>query len=161
MEDLRTLYGSIGLAGTKTLLQSGNAVFISEETDPAALEARIATAIETEFGFHSDIFIRTLDEWREIITGHPFGVPEDVKKLLFIFLAAEPADDAITAVQEAMKGPEQMTFSGRHIYIYYPEGMGRSKLDSAFLDRHLKISGTGRNWNTAHKILILAERFEN
>jgi uncharacterized protein (DUF1697 family) len=100
------------------------------------------------------IFIRTVGEWKTVIAENPFQQVEDTKKLLFLFLAAEPADETIAAVKEAHSGVEDIRFSGQQVYIYYPEGMGRSKVASPFFDRYLKISSTGRNWNTTLKLLI-------
>ena len=44
-----------------------------------------------------------------------------------------------------MRGPE--------IYLYYPEGVGRSKLSGAVIENKLNTSGTARNWNTLQKLL--------
>jgi uncharacterized protein (DUF1697 family) len=48
----------------------------------------------------------------------------------------------------------------RHLYIYYPDGMARPKLSWALLEKTLKTTGTGRNWNSVTKLLELAERME-
>jgi hypothetical protein len=45
--------------------------------------------------------------------------------------------------------------SGQEIYIYYTNGVGNSKLTTDFMERKLKVSGTGRNWNTLTKLLEL------
>jgi len=42
---------------------------------------------------------------------------------------------------------------GPEIYLYYPEGVGRSKLSNAVIENRLQISGTSRNWNTLTKLL--------
>ena len=42
-------------------------------------------------------------------------------------------------------GPELIKSNGSELYIYYPEGVGRSKLRIPF-------NGTARNWNTALKV---------
>ncbi len=49
-------------------------------------------------------------------------------------------------------GPERLRGSGREIYIDYREGVARSKLSPAFLERVLQQSGTARNWNTLAKL---------
>jgi uncharacterized protein (DUF1697 family) len=38
--------------------------------------------------------------------------------------------------------------------------MGRSKLSLARLEKTLKTSGTGRNWNSVTKMLEMAEKLE-
>ena len=52
-----------------------------------------------------------------------------------------------------------MRIDGRELYIYFPDGMGRSKVWPA-IEKALKKSGTGRNWNTVTKLLEMAERLE-
>jgi len=49
---------------------------------------------------------------------------------------------------------------GRELYIYYPNGMARPKLPAALLERTLGTPSTGRNWNTARKLLEMAQKLE-
>src|SRR5881397_1276840 len=37
---------------------------------------------------------------------------------------------------------------GKEMYIYYTNGIGRSKLSNSFIEKKLKTFGTARNWNT-------------
>jgi uncharacterized protein (DUF1697 family) len=50
--------------------------------------------------------------------------------------------------------------NGRELYIYFPIGMARPKLSWAVIEKTLKVPGTGRNWNSATKLLEMAERLE-
>jgi uncharacterized protein (DUF1697 family) len=50
--------------------------------------------------------------------------------------------------------------NGREVYVYFPDGMGRSKF-AALLARKLKNTGTARNWNTVVKLLEMAEKLDN
>lgn len=45
---------------------------------------------------------------------------------------------------------------GRHAYIVYPDGIGRSKLTTALIEKHLGTRVTGRNWNTVRKLATLS-----
>jgi len=45
----------------------------------------------------------------------------------------------------------------KHAYIFYPEGIGRSRLTTAFIETKLATRGTGRNWNTVLKLAAFAE----
>jgi uncharacterized protein (DUF1697 family) len=56
--------------------------------------------------------------------------------------------------------PEELRIDGREVYIYFPNGMARPKLSMALVERTLKTSGTGRNWNTVRKLLEMAEGME-
>ena len=69
MADLRALYQSMGLQGTRTVLQSGNAVFASEERELAVLQNRIETGIESAFGFDVAVILRRAAAFKSIIVG--------------------------------------------------------------------------------------------
>ena len=53
-------------------------------------------------------------------------------------------------------GPEELYITGRELYIYYPNGLGRTKLQLKLIERALKTPGTTRNWNTVTKLLEMA-----
>jgi uncharacterized protein (DUF1697 family) len=61
----------------------------------------------------------------------------------------------------AHTGPEDIHFSGQEIYLYYPNGSGRSKLTNAFIEKKLQRTGTARNWNTVTRLLALADEFDD
>ncbi|MBK8024784.1 MAG: DUF1697 domain-containing protein [Chloroflexi bacterium] len=159
MADLKTLYESLGFAGARTLLQSGNAVFASERTDLDGIVRDLEAGIRQRFGFESRIVLRTAEQWVAVVAAHPF-TPEQIaepSKILVTFLADIPSEEAIAALLAAHQGPEQIHVLGREVFTFYADGMGRSKLDLTFVERRLKTIGTGRNWNTVLKLLALAE----
>jgi uncharacterized protein (DUF1697 family) len=62
----------------------------------------------------------------------------------------------VTALQKAIVGREIVRAQGRSAYIVYPDGIGRSKLTAAMIEKKLGTRGTGRNWNTVLKLAALA-----
>ena len=159
MEALRELYTSLGLQGAQSLLQSGNVVFASEETDPARLSGRIADAIEKSFGFRAEVLLRTPPELRDAIARSPFADRTGLNPSLLCvtFLAGKPDEDGLAGLAKYATAGEEYSLSGRELYLYYPNGMGRSKLTNTVIERHLKTVGTARNWNTVNALLGLAE----
>ncbi len=145
MDALRKLHESLGFENVKTLLQSGNVVFDAKTADAA----RIEEAFEKEFGFRSAVIVRSAKELQAAAKKCPF--PPDGERnpswIAFAFFAGAPDERTVKALA-AYKGPEQIEISGREIYIYYADGMGRSKLQ-------FKSEGTVRNWNTVAKLLEL------
>lgn len=162
MDALRALYESLGLQEPQTYVQSGNVVFRTEERNLAGLATRIEDAIEKSAGFRPAVILRTLPEWRDVIARNPFAKRSGIEpaKLLVSFLAAEPTREAREKVLKIETNPEELYAGGREFYIYFPNGMGRSKLPWASLDKVLGSPGTGRNWNTVTKLLEIAERLE-
>jgi uncharacterized protein (DUF1697 family) len=72
-------------------------------------------------------------------------------------LAQSGAADALAT----RAGPERLHLDGDHLYIDYAEGIARSKLTPAFLDKALQVPSTGRNWNTTNKLLEMARAFRS
>ncbi len=162
MEDLRTLCASLKLQNAQTYVQSGNVVFRTRETDLPLLARRLEDAIERTFGFRSDVILRTGAELKDVIARNPFAGRNGIEpnKLLVTFLAGDPGDEARAKVRAIRTNAEELWIDGRELYIYYPDGMGRSRLTLTVIDRALKTSGTGRNWNSVTKLLELAEKLE-
>jgi uncharacterized protein (DUF1697 family) len=162
MADLRALYESLGLQDPQTYVQSGNVVFRSKERNLAALAKRIEDVIERHFGFRVDVIVRTPAELKDAIARNPFGKRRNVEpgKLLITFLASEPDSEARNQVLKIKTDPEELYIDGREVYIYFPDGMGRSKLSWPAIGKKLGTTGTGRNWNSVAKLLQIAEKLE-
>ncbi|HEY7617328.1 MAG TPA: hypothetical protein VH744_11030, partial [Terriglobales bacterium] len=71
-----------------------------------------------------------------------------------------PGPEVREAILSIKAGPEELRLAVRELYIYFPDGFGRSKLP-VLLDKTLKKSGTARNWNTVTKLLEIAEGMES
>ena len=163
MDALRDLYISLGLEDPRTYVQSGNVVFKTDEPDLVSLAKRIESGIERRFGFSSDVIVRTSSEMRDAITRNPFSARRDIdpSRLLVTFLAADPGQEARDKVLSIKTDPEELHIHGREVYIYFPNGMARPKISWVMIEKLLKVSGTGRNWNSVTKLLELAEKLES
>lgn len=162
MDALRSLYESLGLEDPRTYVQSGNVIFRTREKNSSQLAAKIQAAIARKFGFSADVVVRTVDEMMKVIAANPFAKRKDVppNKLLVSFLAAEPPKDAAAALQEFSSLPEEIHLKGKELYIYFPNGAGKSKLPWSRLDKLMKVTGTARNWNSVTRMLEMAEEME-
>ncbi len=162
MDALRALYESLKLENVRTYVQSGNVIFQTKEKNVAGLAKKIQNAFEEEFGFRSDVILRTTDELRQAIAANPFAKRRDVEpgKLLITFLAAEPDTEAHSVLLGFKAHPEELHLKGRELYIYFPNGAGKSKLPWSSVAKLLKTTGTARNLNSATKMLEMAEEME-
>lgn len=163
MEDLKALHSSLGLQHVVSYIQSGNVVFTGEDTenaDPTDLRKRIEESFEETFSFRSDALLRSSAELNEIIARNPFAgqADKESKWVAVMFLADCPDSAAQEALLKAYSGPEEIFFNGKEMYIYYTEGMGRSKLTNNFIEKKLKTVGTTRNWNTILQLQMLMHR---
>ncbi len=162
MDALRAVYESLGLRDAQTYVQSGNVLFRTEKRDLASLTKRIEQAIEASFGFRSAVILRTASELKRVIAGNPFAsrAALDPGKLIVTFLGSDPGQEARESVRRIKMDPEELRIEGRELYIYFPNGMGRSKLQLGGIEKLLKCSGTSRNWNSVTKLLAMAEKME-
>jgi len=162
MDALRELYTSLKFRDVCTYIQSGNVIFRTSERNLGALTKKIEAAIERRFGFQSDVFVRTTAELRDVIARNPFAKRQDIapNKFLVTFLASEPDAEAREKTLAIKAEPEELRIDGRELYIYFPNGMARPKLTWPTIEKALKLSGTGRNWNSVLKLLEMAEKLE-
>jgi uncharacterized protein (DUF1697 family) len=162
MDALRVLYESLGLRDVRTHIVSGNVIFRTQVRSLDPLAKRVEEAIEKTFGFRAEVMLRTPEQLREVLARNPFAERTGIEpaKLAVLFLARDPGPEARRKVLALKVGPEEMFMEGRELYIYYPNGMGQSKLLPALLDRNLGTPSTARNWNTVTRLLALAEELE-
>jgi len=162
MTALRALYESLKFEDSRTHVQSGNVIFRSKEKMSPALAKKIQNAIEREFGCRPEVILRTNDELRKAIAASPFAHRRDLEpgKILVTFLAAEPGPQAHATLLGLKAHPEELHLQGRELYIYFPNGAGKSKLPWASVAKLLNTTGTARNWNSVTKMLAIAEEME-
>ena len=162
MDALRALCESLKLEDPRTYVQSGNVIFRTKEKNIVPLAKKIQDAIAREFGFRPEVILRTAAELRQAIAASPFDGRRDVEpgKLLVTFLTAEPGPDARITLAKFKDHPEEIHLRGRELYIYFPNGAGKTKLPWSSVERLLKVTGTARNWNSVTKMLEIAEELE-
>ncbi len=159
MGELKALHEELGLQDVVTYIQSGNVVFRGDEVDPAQLAQQIEDAFAGKFGFRSSVIVRSETGLQEAINNNPFqNQPEkEAKWVHILFLASRPERTALEDLHQAYSGPEEIHLIGQQLYMYYPTGMGRSKLTLPLIEKKLKTTGTVRNWNTVLQLQKLLQ----
>ena len=159
MAELRELLSGLGFEDVHTVLQSGNVLFRGGGRASARLEQVLEKAVHERLGLQTDFFVRTAGDWKDVIAGNPF--PQEARRdpghLLVMFTKGVPGRAEVAALQRAITGREVVRAKGRQAYIVYPDGVGRSRLTSALIEKMLGSRGTARNWNTVLKLGALAE----
>lgn len=135
MDALRELYESLGFRNPQTYVQSGNVLFKTSERSIASLAKRIEVGIEKTFGFHADVIVRTTADLKSVIARNPFATRSGIEpgKLLVTFLAGDPTSEARAKIAGIKCDSEELILDGRELFVYYPNGMGRSKLTPAVM----------------------------
>jgi uncharacterized protein (DUF1697 family) len=154
MADLCRVVDEAGMSGARSLLQSGNLVFRGGAKAGAAVERLLEAAVAKRLDLRTDLHVRTAAEWAAIVAANPFvDEAEREPSRTFLFAFKEPLDGAkVKALRAAIPGRERIEAAGRELFAVYPDGMGRSKLTTALIDRTLGARGTARNWNTVLKL---------
>ena len=162
MPALRELLTRLGFTDPRTLLQSGNVVFGCDRRPAAELESALEAEVERRLKVATDFFVRTAEEWRDIVARNPFlkEAERDPSHLVLMALKDRPTAQAVQDLRAAITGPEVVRADGRHAYIVYPDGIGRSRLTNALIEKKLRTRGTGRNWNTVLKLNALVGSLE-
>lgn len=154
MADLREMFAALGFEGARSLLQSGNLIFTGGRRSTTSLETLLEKATAERLGMSTDYLVRTAAEWHAAIAANPFpeAAARDPGHLVITCLKKSPASKDVKSLQAAIRGPEVVSSNGNHLYIVYPDGIGRSKLTLPLIEKTLGTRGTARNWNTALKI---------
>ncbi|HSG46608.1 MAG TPA: DUF1697 domain-containing protein, partial [Longimicrobiales bacterium] len=141
----------------RSYIQSGNVVFLTQERSAPVLVRTVERAIADAFGFDVPVILRTADEMAAVVRGNPF-LPDgaDPSKLHVTFLADEPSPGVMVDFSSYRQGPDEVRLRGREAYLHCPEGLARTKLTPAFLERALGSASTTRNWRTVNTVLDMA-----
>ena len=152
MPELFALLEHLGARKIKTYIQSGNAVFQSDEKNPALLSQAIAEAIKQRWGFAPLVLVLRPDELESAMAANPFPEAEaDPTTLHLGFLATAPEYPDLPKLANLRKASECFHLAARVFYLHAPEGVGRSKL-AANAEKLLGVPLTDRNWRTVCKI---------
>jgi uncharacterized protein (DUF1697 family) len=166
MADLRRVVESLGHGDVATYIQSGNVLFTSNDTDTAAIAAKLERALERAVGVRSSVVVLSRAELAKVVADNPFPDEADPKHLHAIFRGAKVGANQAAAIADAERraadkgGRDQARVVGRTVYLRTPDGLGRSELaaqlaraDPSASDR----GGTARNWATVTRLLAMLD----
>ena len=158
MERLRASFERLGFGNVRTYVQSGNVVFEAETKSAATITRRIEERILSDFGFAVRVFLKTAKELNEIAKENPFVKDGaiDRTKLHVTFLSEHAPTTAARSLEPLAVKPERFQISGQAIYLYCPNGYGRSKLSNSAIEKKLGVGATTKNWKTVNALLSVA-----
>jgi uncharacterized protein (DUF1697 family) len=150
MKDLSSLCTGLGFENVRTYIQSGNVVFKSRFGRTRVLTA-LESALAAHMGKKIDVVLREASALRRVLEDNPFRELEPSK--VTVAFCAMPVDQKAFA-KVVGPGGEQVVAAAHEIYVYYPDGMGRSKLKLPRTDG----ATTVRNLNTVTKLVAIADQ---
>lgn len=150
MADLRAIVESLGHTDVETYLQSGNVVFTLRRR-AKDLGTSLSAAIADATGHDVPVVVRTGEELARIVDANPYPVDDPTKVVVACLAhAVDLGDLALGDLSSYL--PDELTISGRELYVSVPNGQGRSKLMEALTKRSLPTTLTVRNWRTVETL---------
>jgi len=157
IDELRKLFENLGFKNVKTYIQSGNVVFNSKIESIDKIVKSIEKKIKEVFSFDVTVIIRNRDELGKIIQINPFLKNKPVEKLYVSFLSDIADDNKTEKLYKYRSETEEFLLIGKEMYLYYPDGYGRSKLTNNIFESKLGVKATTRNWNTVNKLFEMSK----
>lgn len=159
MAQLKALYESLDFTDVKTYIQSGNVVFHSSHRITKASLNSLHNAMVKTVGFSVPIAIMTKSELKTIIDHNPYLKKDkiDASKLHVTFLLDVPNKTALEKLNAIDSGSDTFHINGKVIYLYCPNGYGRTKLTNNYFERMLAVNATTRNWKTTNVLYSMAK----
>jgi uncharacterized protein (DUF1697 family) len=158
MEKLRASFETLGFTRVRTYVQSGNVIFQASKTSSDMLSKSIEGKILSDFGFSVPLVLRSSDEMNKIANDNPFLTDRgiDHSKLHITFLSELPTKAAFGKLDSLNAVPDQFRTKGREVYLYCPNGYGRTKLSNATFEKLLSVQATTRNWKTVKTLVEMS-----
>lgn len=154
MDDLKILFESLNFKNVRTYIQSGNVVFEDNNTDYGLLYKIIEDKILKEFGLEVPVIMRNQDQLKVILRDNPFLTRGNIEKsaLYVTFLQDYPNDGVLDKINAVSFAPDEFRLIGKEVYLFCPNGYGRTKLNNSFFENKLKLKATTRNWRTINEL---------
>jgi uncharacterized protein (DUF1697 family) len=154
MDRLRAIFESLGFANVETFIASGNVVFETAALDTAALETRIATALQAALGFEVATFIRTEAELARIAAHEAFppSALATAQALNIAFLEGPLDAEAVRKLMVLKTEIDDFSTHEREVYWLCRKKQSESTFSNAVLEKTLSRQATFRGANTVQKM---------
>ena len=153
MKELAGLLKDIACENVKTYIQSGNVVLESDR-EAGQLSKEIGSVILRAKDFKVSVLALTQKDFERAVNENPYST-ENGKILHLFFLSKTPSGPDFSILEHYKSASEQYELKGRVLYLYAPDGIGRSKLVSK-IEKAMGVPTTARNWNTVQKLAELS-----
>jgi uncharacterized protein (DUF1697 family) len=163
MADLRDVATSLGHTEVATYIQSGNLVFATADTGAARLADALEAEIARRLGVRPAVVVLSAGDLAQVIRDNPFPDAANPKYAHAIFhrdvIDAGSIARVAAAVQRVRESgsPDDAVVIGRALYLYTPEGFGRSDLAAQLTRKSAQPAGTARNWATVTKLMAMLD----
>lgn len=155
MELLKKIYAELQFENIQTYVQSGNVVFQFRKAAPGRLSEIISQKIRKELNMEVPVLVLRHGELKNIIANSPFAddAAKDTRYLHVTLLSQVPAMMDHSVFDAQKENGEAYLLAANAVYLYCPNGYGKTKLSNALFEKKLKTLATTRNWKTLLALL--------
>lgn len=157
MLQLRESCVEAGLEDVRTYIASGN-LLCKTSLSRTNLKSVVEDVL-TNYGLSNAVIVRKPAELSEVLAcdPHPLAATDRPNHLLTVFFDRKVKKAAASNL--ISRGyPEHIAVLERELSIDYINGVAKSKLTPAVIDRVIEQPGTARNWNTVNKLVALMQK---
>jgi len=148
MSELKALCEDAGFAHVRTYIASGNLLFDSTDSEKK-VRATLEAKLKAHAGKPVGVIIRTAAEVAGTLKHNPFA-KQPGNRVMVLFTDDKPPADPLKDARG--RKDEQVKAGKRVLYIFYPDGQGKSRLQLPAME-----SGTARNMNTVARLTEMAK----
>lgn len=157
MSEVTQSFVTLGYRDVRTYIQTGNVLFASPSKSETKLVEAIERRLDLDFGTSPAVLLRTATELARVVATSPYlSQAAEPSRHHVTFLRTTPTAERLAAFTAPPSGNDELTIIGREIYVHTPDGYANTKLNGAYLERHLGVVSTTRNWNSVAKLCQLA-----
>jgi uncharacterized protein (DUF1697 family) len=156
---LKKMFEDLGFSDVQTYIQSGNVLFHHVKSDDQDLEKLIHEGIQETFGFEVPVIVLSKAEMGKVLLQNPFAGDQgkDISKLHVTFLSQNPDKELIFKIEATKYLPDEFMVKEKSVYLFCPDGYGKTRLHNNFFESKFGTIATTRNWKTVNELLKLAE----
>jgi len=131
-----------------SILNSGN-LLMESNINGLVLESIITEILNNEFKIPIKTFVIEYASIIEILNNIPFSTNENEKSKQLVYILEKTIDETILEnIKNDSRIFENIYLYKNYLYVYYTNGIGRSKLTTKYIEDKLMMKTTGRNINT-------------
>jgi uncharacterized protein (DUF1697 family) len=158
MAELKASFLALGHTDVTTFIQTGNVIFTASSSSTTRLIAALEGQLTNDFGSAPAVLLRTVPEFLRIGSASPYANQgADPSRHHVTFLAKAPSRAHLHALALPKSGRDGLVVDGREVYVSTPDGYAGTKFTGTFLERHLHVVSTTRNWNTVTKLCAIID----
>lgn len=159
MAKLKEAFEQSGFQQVRTYIQSGNIIFASTPKNAGKIELEIENLILSNFDLRIKSMVLALADFKKILELNPFKkeAESDPSKMILTFLERIPGSEDLQKIPAS--GKDQWQSIDRCVYLFCPDGYGKTKLTHSVFESKLKLKATARNWKTCEQLVLLAMEY--